>query len=327
MEENTKQEISAELSALQEQEDEILCWAQKQAESILRIGKALKNIRDGKLYTAKGYENFKAYLDDRAFESLKIGYTQGMKYVSVYETYGNRLHLPPTSNIDVLLELSKMPAEEVEKLEADGKIEGMTTKEAQQLRKELEVANQQISLLNEDIEAAKKENGKLADDIKSAEDTLDDVKEQLSDKMDEIAQLYAEIKELKSRPIEVNAKPSDEDIAEIRKQAEKEAKGAAEKAIEKAKAEADKAISDIITEKTASDERIKELEAKLQSTEKPADEKLIEFKFYFQETQSSLKKFLEVLKKVEDPEQKEKYKGAAKKFVSAILEELDKPEG
>ena len=62
----------------------------------------------------------------------------------------------------------------------------------------------------------------------------------------------------------------------------------------------------------------------MQSAEKPADSELIEFKFYFAETQDNLKKFLNALDKVSDPEKKEKFKGAAIKFVEAILGDLKK---
>lgn len=300
------------ISALEEQESEIVCWAHKQAESILRIGKALKTIKDGKLYTEKGYTSFAEYLENRAFESLKIGQTQGYKYISVYETYGNRLHMPPTANLDVLCELAKLPTDSLEKLEADGRIETMTTKEAQKLRKDLEAAQEQISM--------------LTDTRQAVEDKLEGTASKLKDKDAEIARLEKQVRELESRPIEVNAKPSDKEIAKIKKQAEKEAKAAAEEAITKATDEAEKAkesYEKLIAEKTSSDERIKALEAKLQSAEKPADEKLIEFKFYFQEVQGNLKKFLNVLDKIDDAEQKEKFKGAAKKFVTAILAELE----
>lgn len=330
MEEITKQEIAAELSALEEQESEILCWVQKQAESILRIGKALKAIKDGKLYTAKGYSSFSDYLEDRAFESLKIGQTQGYKYVSVYETYGNRLHMPPTSNIDVLLELSKMPAEEVEKLETEGRIEGMTSKEAQQLRRELEQANQQISLLTDEKEQD-------AEALREKQKLSTEAMEKAEAAQERIAELERLLKEAESKPVEAVIQPDEETIKKIKA----EAKAEAEKAEQKRTAKMEKALSDarneadaatksyqkLISEKTASDERIKSLEAKLQSAEKPADEQLIEFKFYFQETQANLKKFLDVLDKVSDPEKKAKFKGAATKFVEGILDELKKSEG
>lgn len=91
--------------------------------------------------------------------------------------------------------------------------------------------------------------------------------------------------------------------------------------LQKEKNELEQALGE---DKAAADERIKELERKLQSAEKPADSELIEFKFYFAETQDNLKKFLNALGKVSDPEKKEKFKGAAIKFAEAILSDLKK---
>ena len=338
MEEITKQETTAELSALEEQESELLIWAHKEAECKLRIGKALKTIRDGNLFEEVGFKSFSEYLDNRAFESLKIGQTQGYKYVKVYEKYGNRVHLPPTDNLDVLIELSKMPDDVVEKLEAEGKIEGMTSKEAQQLRRELEQANQQISLLTDEKEQdaeALKEEQKLST---VAMERAQAAEEEVEESKKRIAELECLLKEAESKPVEAVIQPDEETISKIKAEAKAEAEKAAQAEIKAAAAkakkieeehreQANKAISDILNEKTASDNRIKELEQKLQSAEKPADEQLIEFKFYFQETQANLKKFLNVLGKVEDPEKKEKFKGAAKKFVEGILEELNKSEG
>lgn len=330
MEEIIKQETTTELSALEEQESELLIWAHKEAECKLRIGKALKAIRDGNLFEEVGFKSFSEYLDNRAFESLKIGQTQGYKYVKVYEKYGNRVHLPPTDNLDVLIELSKMPDDVVEQLEAEGKIEGMTSKEAQQLRRELEQANQQISLLTDekehDAEALREEQKLSIEAMEKAEAA-----------QERIAELERLLKEAKSEPVEAVIQPDEETIKKIKA----EAKAEAEKAEQKRTAKMEKALSDarneadaatksyqkLISEKTASDERIKSLEAKLQSAEKPADEQLIEFKFYFQETQANLKKFLDVLGKVTDPEKKAKFKGAATKFVEGILDELKKSEG
>lgn len=161
---------------------------------------------------------------------------------------------------------------------------------------------------------------------------------------------YEQMKGLESRPVEtVIAEPSEELLRSIREEAAKEA----EKNMVSAKSEYEKAIKELKKEKkaaesrvkeieeahkkelddmsaslgadkAATDERIKELERKLQSAEKPADSELIEFKFYFAETQDNLKKFLNALDKVSDPEKKEKFKGAAIKFVEAILGDLKK---
>ncbi len=72
---------------------------------------------------------------------------------------------------------------------------------------------------------------------------------------------------------------------------------------------------------TASDEKIKALEEKIKNAGK-ADEKLVEFKFYFNETQEALKKFSAVLDDIDDEEKKEKFRSAAVRFIEAVLDEL-----
>lgn len=154
---------------------------------------------------------------------------------------------------------------------------------------------------------------------------------------------YDQMKELESRPVETIIKePSEEQLNAIAdkvyKETEEKVYKEAEEKLGKAKSameEYEKIVNQLQKEKNeleqalgedkaAADERIKELERKLQSAEKPADSELIEFKFYFAETQDNLKKFLNALGKVSDPEKKEKFKGAAIKFVEAILSDLKK---
>lgn len=151
------------------------------------------------------------------------------------------------------------------------------------------------------------------------------------------------MKELESRPVETIIKePSEEQLNAIAdkvyKETEEKVYKEAEEKLGKAKSameEYEKIVNQLQKEKNeleqalgedkaAADERIKELERKLQSAEKPADSELIEFKFYFAETQDNLKKFLNALGKVSDPEKKGKFKGAAIKFVEAILGDLKK---
>ena len=49
---------------------------------------------------------------------------------------------------------------------------------------------------------------------------------------------------------------------------------------------------------------------------------MVEFKFYFNEVKNYLEKFIAVIGKVEDPERRKKFRGAARKFIQAILDDL-----
>lgn len=325
-------------ATLETAENEVSYWAGQMAMNILRIGRALKIIRDGELFKEGGYDSFAAYLDARAFKGWTIGQTQGYKYVKVFERYGNRLESLGCSNLEVLYLLKDAPEEDIERLAESGELSSMTVSDARDYRKELEAAQEQISFLEDTTK-------KTADELKTEQEISDKLNSDLSDAYKEIDGLKKELDELKSKPIETQY-ISDEKIAEIKKAAVKEAENDLKKeyearskdkiksavAAEQAKFEEEQTklretLDKLTAEKESSDSRIKELERSLQSAEKSsdkpaADENLIEFKFYFAETQENLKKFLAVIDKVGDPGQREKFKGAAKKFISAILDDL-----
>lgn len=325
-------------ATLETAENEVSYWAGQMAMNILRIGRALKVIRDGELFRDGGYDSFAGYLDARAFKGWTIGQTQGYKYVKVFERYGNRLESLGCSNLEVLYLLKDAPEEDIERLAESGELSEMTVSDAKDYKKELEAANEQISLLSGD-------NEQKSAELESEKQAADRLSKDLRAAKKELEALRRERDELKDRPIEV-AQPSDEDIKKIRADARAEIKkeyeqqtadrlkavAAAEKArYEEESAKLRETLDKLTAEKSASDSRIKELEQSLQSTEKnndsrgtlPAtDENLIEFKFYFSETQENLKKFLAVIDKVEDTEQREKFRGAAKKFITAILDDL-----
>lgn len=332
----TGKEETALTATLETAENEVNYWAGQMAMNILRIGRALKVIRDGELFREGGYESFAAYLDARAFKGWTIGQTQGYKYVRVFERYGNRLESLGCSNLEVLYLLKDAPEEDIEKLSESGELSKMTVADARDYKKELEAAQEQISFLEDTTK-------KTADELRTEQKTSEKLNSDLSDAYKQIDGLKKELDELKSKPIETQY-ISDKKIAEIKKEAVKEAEENLKKKNEneikavtdkqkKAEQQAAKlmeTVGKLTAEKLSADDRIKELEESLQSTENndsrgtlPAvDENLIEFKFYFAETQENLKKFLAVIDKVGDPGQREKFRGAAKKFITAILDDL-----
>ena len=331
--ETTVTEVKTEQlpATLETAENEVSYWAGQMAMNILRIGRALKIIRDGELFREGGYESFAAYLDARAFKGWTIGQTQGYKYVKVFERYGNRLESLGCSNLEVLYLMKDVPDDEIEKLSGSGQLSDMTVSDAKDYKKALEAAQEQISFLEDKVK-------ETADELHTEQELYDKLNTDLTD-------AYKQIDELKSKPVDTEL-ISDEKIAEIKKAAVREAeeslKSKTEKAVKKAVADEQKraeqekqklreTLDKLTAEKSASDDRIKELEQSLQSTENNSDsrgtlptvdENLIEFKFYFAETQENLKKFLAVIDKVEDTEQREKFRGAAKKFITAILDDL-----
>lgn len=299
---------------LEQIEQSIVAHSYDMARSMLEIGKALKAIADGKKYTEKGYSSFKEYMEDASAHTFPFSYSQARKHIRVYERFGGRLSELNCAKIEVLDILRDIPEEDFEKLNDSGELNSLSKREAEELKAKLEAANEQICLLTAENDKIAAEKEKITADCNSIKAERDEY--------------YDQMKELESRPVETIIKePSEEQLNAIVEEKLVKAKSAMEEYKEIAKQlknEKKKLEQALGEDKAAADERIKELERKLQSAEKPADSELIEFKFYFAETQDNLKKFLNALDKVSDPEKKEKFKGAAIKFVEAILGDLKK---
>lgn len=280
---------------LEEIEQSIIKSSISMAKSMLEIGKGLKAICDGKKYAEKGYESFKAYMEDAAAHTYPFSYSQARKHIRVYERYGNKLNSLNCAKIEVLDILRDIPEEEFEKISNDGTIENMTRKEAEELKKKLNAANEQLSLITDEL---KNEQSKTV-------------------------KLERQLEEANNRPIEtIVQEPSKEQIEKLKKEIEKKSSANLKKA-EKEAAELKALNEQLGADKAAADDKIQALERQLQSAAKSSDTELIEFKFYFAQIQDNLKKFMNVLSNISDTDKKEKFKGAAINFVKAILSDLD----
>jgi hypothetical protein len=220
-------------------------------------------------------------------EMARIGQTQAYAYIRTYERHGAKfLEDHAKFGITKLEMLTKIPADERE-----GFIEANA-----------DVADISVAELKRRIEELETENGRRGE---------------------QISLLETENKELKNKPTDVAVSaPDEKEIAEIKNTAAKEAK-------KEAKAEFEKKLSDLenklTAEKSAADARAAELEEKLKTaTGSKADEQLVEFRFYFEETQAGVKKLLAVLDKIEDAEKQDKFRKAAIKFLTALIADLER---
>lgn len=320
-----------ELSALEYHEQQILGQCRVQALSFAETGKLLKAIKDGKEYEARDFESFAKYMDEACGTIFPFKSAQAYKYIRVYEKYGPRLEQVGTISLDILDMFREVPAEEFERLAEENDFEKMSVKEAEELKKQLEKANEQISLLQSTID---QKDGEI-DGRRAVIETLEEEKENLE----------KEIDELQSRPVDVIEKEPDESVINERVEKQvKEQTSAHKKEIKELKKnikeleQQAKSAEDIKSEyenklkelderlnasKAESDKHIKDLEEQVKKAGQ-ADAALIEYKFYFAEMQNNLKKFIGVLDKIDDADKKEKFKGAAVNFLNAVLEELGK---
>ncbi len=283
-------------AALELHEQQILTQCRIQAQSFAETGKLLKAIKDGKEYAAKGFDSFVGYMDEACRELYPFKSSQAYKYIRVYERFGARLE-QVSASLDVLDTLRDIPADFFNELSAAGELDGMTVKEAEALKKELEKANEQISFL----QSAAKDNE------------------------NEVAGLERKIKELENRPVDVAVKEADpKKIETAVKKAESTLKKEHKKELESVKADYEKQIEELdkrlAEESRIANERAEEL--RKQSEANGADKERVLITHYLAQAQENLKKFVEALNSVVEPDKKIKYKNIAVGFLEQVAEEL-----
>ncbi|MGN0608359.1 MAG: DUF3102 domain-containing protein [Oscillospiraceae bacterium] len=323
------------------------------ANAIYEMGSCLKRMKEDKLYTALGYDSFDEYCEDKA----KIKSRQAYTYIAVCEKFGKEF-LQSNANLGITkLELLTHvnPLDRAEFMENTdvGEMSVSELKaEIDRLQRENGEKGEQISFLQSTVEEKEGKLSSAEGRIKNLEKELDELDTEYSDACDtnniatnEINSLKKELEELRNRPAEVAvADPDPEEVnkrvsealAKNDKKHKKEVKALEAKIKEYESSAANikdgyekklQALSEKLdNEKTAADDRIKALEEQIK-TAGEADAALIEFKFYFNEVQETLKKFVGVLGRVEDAEKREKFRAAAEKFIGMMLEELSSEKG
>lgn len=190
------------------------------ASALAAMCRDLKRMRDAKLYLELGYETFDSYCEEEVGIKARQAYT----YISTFERLGGQLIAENAglgiTKLNLLCEFN--PVDRAEILDS-GTLPEMSVSEIKALIAEKSSQAEQLSLLTDELAAAKADRA-------AAESESDRI----------IAALRAENEELRTRPIEVSAKPSDEEIAQIRAEAEAEFKAKLEEAKKKAAADAEK---------------------------------------------------------------------------------------
>ncbi|SDN14469.1 Protein of unknown function [Acetanaerobacterium elongatum] len=333
-EDNIMSELTAPVAMEATQHDKavelhqyILAQGQVVAHGLTEIGRSLKEMRDQKLYIELGHDTFEAYTE----QMLNLKQRQAYNYISIYETYGPKfIDTHGDLGISKLLLLESVPALEREEFLEEHDVGDMSVRELKEITDKYNKACEQISLLQDEL----KDKGVTAE----AEHRL----------LEENAALAAKVKELENRPIDVAVQqPSAEDIAKIKKQAEKDAKASTkaeiEKAVEKAKKEAQQAADERVKQakeaaEKATEERIKQSLEQVEKEKTAALERedrlkkqlavtgnsdSVLFAHVFEEYQSNFNRLLGIIKKIEatDQDTAAKLRGALKKITISQLEQ------
>lgn len=297
----------------------VACWVE--------TCKDLKQMRDGKLYIALGYETFSDYTE----QALGIKERQAYTYIQTLEKLGGTfLQSNAELGITKLSLITAVPVMERQDLIDSNDIAGMTVAEVKALVAENNGRGEQISLLTEQVDALRGEAAEKEKDIDYAEQR--------------ISELEKELENERSKPIEVAVQePSEEQMNEIRADALKEAekqfkadkkalsekyKAEKEKALSEAKEKAEKELAEYKSKlaeldgtKTQAAEQVAELQKKLAVASSP---ETVKFTFFFDSLQADYEKIFDSLKKIreENPDVAAKYSAALCKYQQLVGDQL-----
>ena len=187
------------------------------ASSMIEMGRDLKTVRDERLFTEMGYENFEEYCEKK----IGIGTRHGYNFIQIYEKFGEeKLGQLQQLGITKLLEIAKLDDEDADDLMQNNDVNALSVRELsakvdeyrnkfEQLTLQLEEEKSknaesdslesQVEELRKQLEAARQANENMKSGAHNAEKHFEEQKAAL---LKEKEALSEQIRELESRPTE-----------------------------------------------------------------------------------------------------------------------------
>ena len=187
------------------------------ASSMIEMGRDLKTVRDERLFTEMGYENFEEYCEKK----IGIGKRHGYNFIQIYEKFGEeKLGQLQKLGITKLLEIAKLDDEDADDLMQNNDVNALSVRELsakvdeyrnkfEQLTLQLEEEKSknaessslesQVEELRKQLEAAHQANEDMESGALNAEKRFEEQKAAL---LKEKEVLSEQIRELESRPTE-----------------------------------------------------------------------------------------------------------------------------
>lgn len=187
------------------------------ASSMIEMGRDLKTVRDERLFTEMGYENFEEYCEKK----IGIGKRHGYNFIQIYEKFGEeKLGQLQQLGITKLLEIAKLDDEDADDLMRHNDVNALSVRELsakvdeyrnkfEQLTLQLEEEKSknaestslesQVEELIKQLEVAHQANEDMESGALNAEKRFEEQKAAL---LKEKVALSEQIKELESRPAE-----------------------------------------------------------------------------------------------------------------------------
>lgn len=297
--------------------------------AVCNIGRDLRRMKVGELYTYLGYGTFEEYAEQE--HGLKR--RQAYQYISVYENLGEDfVQSNAQLGITKLALLTQIDAQNRVEVINDNDLSGMTVNEVKELLDKVKQQGEQLSMLESQLsEKEEQENFQLSES-EELHNRLREVKAQMHKASDEKrkieeknAELEARVKELESRPVEVAV--AEPEIREVIKEIVKKVPD--KKAIEdkdreiltlknKYKALDEARIEEVEKLKKAYEERIAQLR---KPPEKSVDSEKDSFKLLYAEAYKSCLGLIEFIKSSEDKD-KELFTEKTDKLLDVVRESL-----
>lgn len=187
------------------------------ASSMIEMGRDLKTVRDERLFTEMGYENFEEYCEKK----IGIGKRHGYNFIQIYEKFGEeKLGQLQQLGITKLLEIAKLDDEDADDLMQHNDVNALSVRELsakvdeyrnkfEQLTLQLEEEKSknaessslesQVEELRKQLEAGHQANEDMESGALNAEKRFEEQKAAL---LKEKEVLSEQIRELESRPTE-----------------------------------------------------------------------------------------------------------------------------
>lgn len=282
------------------------------ANALLEMCRCLKQMRDDKLYTALGYDDFGVYCEDKANIKSRQAYT----YIKIYE------ELPPAF-------LQSNAKHGVTKLELLTHINPL---DREDFAEKVDIGELTVQELKVEIERLKVENCEKGEQLSLFEDKTKSLEKEKRKESMRVTDLEQQLKVLSEKPAEVAVRePDPEELDKLVQKALAEDKAKHNAEISKLKDKLDKSEREkaelqeqVDGAESASQEKVKALEEKLKKAENNADAEQITMKFYLGELQKDLQQISAELEKITDEEKCKKFKGAIARFLNLALEEMER---
>ena len=184
---------------------------------IVEMARKLKTMRDGKLYKAAGFDEFRDYVK----EAIGIEERQAYTYIKVAEELPDEFLLKNAAlGITKLALLASAEPEDREKAVQEGIAQDGTTRELQEYIKKLETERdskaEQLSLFSKAKEAAIAEKDSARADADNAQKKLAAAEKKVLKLNEEIAKKQKELEDLRNAPAQVEQVENPETVAKLK---------------------------------------------------------------------------------------------------------------